>query len=235
MPEMAGVLRTRAAEETSALAPAAGASFSSRPASQRLDCGRGWTRIQNFISVSVVTRSVHADSPLEHNAFSSKQGRHCEQGSGEASQGSERRRSFRTGLCQITTGERRAPVEAGSPRRPSPSEDGRLSTHFCPSVPEVRSINSERRLTWRTHPLILRSEAKSRVSKDAPEGGARTGAYWSVLRGHFAAPQDEDVGMQCAELQNRDNRPLWIWNRAGLARARRPPRRSVRPARFGFS
>jgi hypothetical protein len=54
MPEMAGVLRTRAAEETSALAPAAGASFSSRPASQRLDCGRGRTRIQNFISVSVV-------------------------------------------------------------------------------------------------------------------------------------------------------------------------------------
>jgi len=51
---MAGVLRTRAAEETSALAPAAGASFSSRPASQRLDCGRGRTRIQNFISVSVV-------------------------------------------------------------------------------------------------------------------------------------------------------------------------------------
>src|SRR5580704_2857961 len=75
---MAGVLRTRAAEETSALAPAAGASFSSRPASQRLDCGRGRTRIQNFISVSVVTRAVHADSPLEHNAFSSNQGRHCD-------------------------------------------------------------------------------------------------------------------------------------------------------------
>src|ERR1700722_2562315 len=70
------------------------------------------------------------------------------------------------------------------------------------------------------HSLVL-SEAKSRVSKDAPEGGARTGAYWSVLRGHFAAPQDEDVGMKCAELQNRDTRSLWIWNRAGLARARR--------------
>src|SRR5580700_8652788 len=88
---MAGVLGTRAAEETYALAPAAGASFSSRPVSQRLDCGRGRTRIQNFISVSVVTRSVHADSPLEHNAFSSNEGRHCEQGSGEANQGSERR------------------------------------------------------------------------------------------------------------------------------------------------
>src|SRR3984957_5241831 len=73
MPEMAGVLRTRAAEETSVLAPAAGASFSSRPASQRLDCQRGRTRIQNFISVSVVTRSVQADSPLEHHAFSANQ------------------------------------------------------------------------------------------------------------------------------------------------------------------
>jgi hypothetical protein len=104
MPEMAGVLRTRAAEETSALAPAAGASFSSRPASQRLDCGRGRTRIQNLISVSVETRSVHADSPLEHNAFSSNQGRHCEQGSGEANQGSERRRSFRTGYVKARQG-----------------------------------------------------------------------------------------------------------------------------------
>jgi hypothetical protein len=104
MPEMAGVLRTRAAEETSALAPAAGASFSSRPASQRLDCGRGRTRIQNFISVSVETRSVHADSPLEDNAFSSNQGRHCEQGSGEANQGSERRRSFRTGYVKARQG-----------------------------------------------------------------------------------------------------------------------------------
>jgi hypothetical protein len=75
---------------------------------------------------------------------------------------------------------------------------------------EVRSINSERQLTWRTHPLILRSEAKSRVSKDAPEGGARTGAYWSVLRGRFAAPQDEGVGMKCAGLQNRDTRARCI-------------------------
>jgi hypothetical protein len=156
MPEMAGVLRTRAAEETSALAPAAGASFSSRPASQRLDCGRGRTRIQNFISVSVVTRSVHADSPLEHNAFSSNQGRHCEQGSGEANQGSERRRSFRTGLCQSTTGKRRAPVEPGSPRRPSPSEDRRLSTHFA-LVQDDCSIASQQfnLLTFRTIEYIL--------------------------------------------------------------------------------
>jgi hypothetical protein len=36
------------------------------------------------------------------------------------------------------------------------------------------------------------------------KAAARTGAYWSVLRGRFAAPQDEDVGMKCAELQNRD-------------------------------
>jgi hypothetical protein len=176
MPEMAGVLRTWAAEETSVLAPAAGASFSSRPASQRLDCGRGRTRIQNFISVSVVTRSIHADSPLEHNAFSSNEGRHCEQGSGEANQGSERRRSFRTGAT--------SKHDRGAKGRPS-----RLDRHvalarrktgvfrcilpLCPGF-EVRSINSERRLTRRTHPLILRSEAKSRVSKDAPEGGART-------------------------------------------------------------
>jgi hypothetical protein len=59
---------------------------------------------------------------------------------------------------------------------------------------------------WRTHPLILRSEAKTRFSKDAPEGGARTGAYWSVLRGRFAASQDEGVGMKCAGLQNQDTR-----------------------------
>src|ERR1700721_4430495 len=57
---------------------------------------------------------------------------------------------------------------------------------------------------WRTPPLTLRSEAKSRVSKDAPEGGARTGGCWSVLRGRFAAPQDEGVGMKCAELPNQD-------------------------------
>jgi hypothetical protein len=82
---------------------------------------------------------------------------------------------------------------------------------LCPGF-EVRSINSERRLTWRTHPLILRSEAKSRVSKDAPEGGARTGAHSSIpstgsgqaLRGRFAVPQDDGVGMKCTELQNRD-------------------------------
>jgi hypothetical protein len=165
----------RAAEETSALAPAAGASFSSRSASQRLDCGRGRTRIQNFISVSVVTRSVHADSPLEHNAFSSNQGRRCDpRALGPAPSGRATSKHDRG-----AKGARRGWIA----RLPSPSEDGRLSTHFCPSVPEVRSIISERRLTWRTHPLILRSEAKSRVSKGAPEGDpgpARTGASFEA-------------------------------------------------------
>jgi hypothetical protein len=167
----------RAAEETSALAPAAGASFSSRSASQRLDCGRGRTRIQNFISVSVVTRSVHADSPLEHNAFSSNQGRRCDPRAlgpgGKQTKGANGAAPSGRATSKHDRGAKGA-RRGWIARLPSPSEDGRLSTHFCPSVPEVRSIISERRLTWRTHPLILRSEAKSRVSKDAPEGGART-------------------------------------------------------------
>ena len=39
-------------------------------------------------------------------------------------------------------------------------------------------MNRERRLRSRIHRLILRSETKSRVSRDAPAGGAPIGAYW---------------------------------------------------------
>jgi hypothetical protein len=37
----------------------------------------------------------------------------------------------------------------------------------------------------------VRSEAKPRVSNDAPEGLRRPGGHWNVLRGRFAPPQDE--------------------------------------------
>jgi hypothetical protein len=42
------------------------------------------------------------------------------------------------------------------------------------------------------HDLILRSEAKPRVSKDAPARRS-LGGFWIVLRGPFAAPQDEGL------------------------------------------
>ena len=54
--------------------------------------------------------------------------------------------------------------------------------------------------------LVLRSEAKPRVWKDAPEGGTGKKLTGCVLRGGFAAPQDEAVGMKYAELQNQDIR-----------------------------
>src|ERR1700733_11896484 len=55
---------------------------------------------------------------------------------------------------------------------------------------EVRSINRERRLTWRTHPLFLRARrslASRRMLQYATP--ARSVAYRSVLRGRFAAPR----------------------------------------------
>jgi hypothetical protein len=84
----------RAADGTSALAPAAGASFPSRPASQRL--------------VADEDPKLHfrqRRNEICSGRFAARtRGRHCEQGSGEANQGSERRRSFRTGYVKARQG-----------------------------------------------------------------------------------------------------------------------------------
>jgi hypothetical protein len=133
--------------------------FSSRPALQRLDCGRGRTRIKNFISVSVVTRSVHADSPLEHNAFSSNEGRHCDPWAlgpgGKQTKGANGAAPSGRATSKHDKGAKGA-RRGWIARLPSPSEDGRLSTHFA-LVQDDCSIASQQfnLLTFGTIEYIL--------------------------------------------------------------------------------
>src|ERR1700733_11008541 len=103
--------------------------------------------------------------------------------------------------------------------------------------------------TKRRKAFCSRSDAQRRVSKEGPESaqGLRSRGYrWSVLRGRFAAPQNEVLGTRPKgeKLCNRAAKPLKSFTRVnlcaasandvrraeGLASASREPRAPAQPA-----
>jgi hypothetical protein len=159
MPEMAGVSRTRAAEETSVLASAAGASFFLATGVAAIGLRTRTDEDQKLHFRQRRTRSVHADSPLEHNAFSSNEGRHCDPWAlgpgGKQTKGANGAAPSGRATSKHDKGAKGA-RRGWIARLPSPSEDGRLSTHFA-LVQDDCSIASQQfnLLTFGTIEYIL--------------------------------------------------------------------------------